>query len=56
MSNPTPKAVKVSIVDYESFTLCDIRAPTKDVHPAKAVIAMTVITFDISIVNVINYW
>ena len=56
MSNPAPNAVKVSIFDSERCTLCDIRAPTKDVHPAKAVIAMTVITFDISIVNVMNYW
>jgi hypothetical protein len=56
MSNPAPNTVKVSIFDSESCTLCDIRAPTKDVHVAKADIAMTAITFDISIVNVMNYW
>lgn len=56
MSNPAPNAVNVSIFDSEICILCDIRAPTKDVHPANAVIAMIVITFDISIINVIDYW
>ena len=56
MSSPAPKAVSVSIFDSENCTLCDINAPIKDVHPANAVSAMTVITFDISIVNVLDYW
>lgn len=55
MSSPAPKAVSVSIFDSENRTLCDISAPIKDVHPANAVIAMTVITFDISIVNGLDY-
>ena len=55
MSSPAPKAVSVSIFDSENRTLCDISAPIMDVHPADAVIAMTVITFDISIVNGLDY-
>ena len=55
MSSPAPKAVSVSIFDSENRTLCDINAPIKDVHPANAVIAMTVITFDISIVKALDY-
>ena len=51
MSSPAPKAVSVSIFDSKNRTLCDISVPIKDVHPANAVIAVTVITFDISIVN-----
>ena len=55
MSSPAPKAVSVSIFDSENRTLCDINAPIKDVHPANAVSAMTVIMFDISIVNALDY-
>lgn len=55
MSSPAPKAVSVSIFDSENRTLCDINAPIKEVHPANAVSAMTVIMFDISIVNALDY-
>lgn len=55
MSSPAPKAVIVRIFDSENRTLCDINAPIKDVHPTNAVIAMTVIMFDISIVNGPDY-
>ena len=52
--NMASNTVKANIFDSESCTMYDIRT-YKDVNPAIAVIVMTVIILDISIVNVINF-